>query len=1240
MFFIQCSLLAEGTRELAPNANITVAGNATTDIAALHIGAPAYNNFASFSNTNPNSRLYIHVKDPSKEGILLGFSFGHLNVTSPNPTRTPFIYRIKDPNGNIVYGPIAVPTTGANIQNWSEGFTGPEQLYGAGGYDADEVTSADLTSQGFTDAGNYYIEFSGGGEQGFLIDFWDITVVDISTSTAVEKKGRVWSYNWSIFAINDFGFPERPFNGAFYVCAPDPADPGSAFITKIDFNGAGFQPAAFNVAFNRYGISNTGDVNEDRRSVENVNATEPEYEIFLNDPIELCRTAQVGEITLIGIGRCSGEDYCIKFTASKEGQIDLLLDFDGDDNLFTPGTADIIIAHAVDSSQVGIPSCIYWDGLDGLGNPLVESATTQIPIVIAYAQGIYHFPIYDAERMVTGFMLEAVRPAASIPLLHYDDSKISVTSLSGEPAVQISGCNVPCHRWTRFVDNTIPGFGNLHTINSWWFSQRIVRQDIFFVPSYYACEIDGPEKICSGSTTEIFVNPSVEPAGATGGEIVSMSWTGPGIVGSNEGISIEINESGDYAIEMKWINGVGDTCLTSCTYHLEVEPPLESFIDTLILQGETVEINGEIYNEGGIYIQNLEATNGCDSILTITIKMINSVIYYDLEACYSHTDDGTNMDYSEFGAAYPQPLSCADLSASILHRDPPQMNKHSCTQGVNGTIAMCISAQDTCGYDAGNQASLAFEVTITPDADTAVQITGFTFYDKAPTEYNWIDGPSGPNDYPTLFGFRVLKNGVEIYREEAITTFQDWTFRSFDFSELDDFVTAGPAVFRFEILPYCLVGTGASVAAWDIDDVYVQAACVSPSELNKNISGLVYTPHMKPLKDVRMTVSYESEGTVEAIDITNGLGEYTFRDLPSATPVFIRGYKDTDPALGVTTLDLIRLQKHLLGREEFTSPYQFIAADVNQSWNLTAVDLIEIRKLVLGIYSEFPHVPSYRIGYATEDPDEFGPWLFKEELGFETLSDDLENVNLFAVKSGDVTGQFAPLDNDFIGERSAPMVNLHTDNILLTANQSAEIHYYAKDLVDLAGLQLELNLNDGFIEGIQSGTITITADQYHFMSDHSMRLSWYDISTVTVSDEQPIFTITITPARDMYVSELINISNTFSSEAYIGDVGAVAPIELDYIRPEGAALTDILYQNQPNPFSDETVIPFELVQDGTATIRIFETSGRLLKEVSGEYTAGRNSVAIDNLPTGISSGVFICQLQTKRGFTSIRMVKL
>jgi hypothetical protein len=754
---------AEGTRELAPNASITIGANTTTDIASLHLGHNAYNNFAVYNNPDPNSRLYVHIADPTNECMLLGFSFGHLNQTSPNPARIDFEYRVRDPNGNIVFGPVVVPTTDGNIQNWSEANTGPLQIYGAGGYDATQVSSAELTSQGWAGAGDYFIEFNFAGVgSGLLIDFWDITVADCSQPSLEEKKGRVWSYNWSIFAINDFGFPERPFNGAYYVCAPDPDNPAAAFITKIDFNGAGFRPAAFNVAFNSFGSMNTGNVMADRRSVEGTNATQSEYAVFLNDPVDLCVTAEPGDVVLLGVSRCDAGSYCIKYIASKEGQIDLLLDFDGPDDVYTPGTSDVMLAIDVPASDVGKPSCIFWDGLDGLGNMLDENSGTPIPLVISYAQGIYHFPIYDAEFMTNGFLIEAVRPAGPQPLLYYDDSQISIASGSGEPSIQLSGCMPPCHRWTVFNNPDIPGFGNLNTINSWWFSQRVIRAEVLFLPAYLQCSIVGPESLCEGETTMLTWEPGVDPAGSDLPEIINVVWSGPDIIGSNEGSVITIGNAGTYDATVSWLTQLGDTCVATCTHALTTKPITYGEFDTLIISGEVININGELFSEGGQYVQTLTGSNGCDSILTIRISLLQTAVYFSLDECNSFPSIGTDSIYTELTPEYPEPISCADIEASIAYRDNPGVNRHSCTPGVEDSPAICISSDDQCEFSAPNEKAFVFEITVTPAPDTVVAVTGLSFYERAPEMYDWISGPSGPNNYPTMYGVRVLKDGVEI----------------------------------------------------------------------------------------------------------------------------------------------------------------------------------------------------------------------------------------------------------------------------------------------------------------------------------------------------------------------------------------------------------------------------------------------------------------------------------------------
>jgi hypothetical protein len=622
---LSTTIIAEGTRETAPNANITVDGNATTDIAALHLAADAFNNFALYDNPNPESRFHIHISDPSTETILLGFSNAHTNATSPTPPLTDFEYRIVDPNGNIVFGPImvgSVETGQGIINNWSEAFNGPAQLGNANGYDARTVSSADLLSQGWTGAGDYYIEFQSIVADGFLIDFWDVTVVDTAGNGMTEKKGRIWANNWAFFAINDFGFPNRPFNGSFFVCAPDPAEPDAAFITRIDFNGSGFMPAAFVIAFNSFGVENTGDIMNDRRSFENANMTESEYPIFLNDPVDICITAEVGELTFQGVSRCDLQDFCIKFTSTKAGQVDVLLDFDGQDDIFTPNTADVLIIINVDTDDINQSMCIDWDGIDGLGNEVFNNSGIEIPVSVSFAQGIYHFPIFDAELMLTGFDIENVRPAGPKPNLFYDDTRITTLSGSGEPNIQLAGCNLPCHSWTNYTTGATVGFGNLNTINSWWFSSQTITNEVFSLPAFLSCGVQGGTEICEGDEGQLSLDLQTSPANASPLEITEIIWTGPGIIGANDTQDININESGTYISNITYLSENGDECTLSCSQEVTVLSDSESTIDTTLNFGDIISINTIEYEDGGTFTQTLTAANGCDSILTIMIEVI------------------------------------------------------------------------------------------------------------------------------------------------------------------------------------------------------------------------------------------------------------------------------------------------------------------------------------------------------------------------------------------------------------------------------------------------------------------------------------------------------------------------------------------------------------------------------------------------------------------------------------------
>lgn len=53
-----------------------------------------------------------------------------------------------------------------------------------------------------------------------------------------------------------------------------------------------------------------------------------------------------------------------------------------------------------------------------------------------------------------------------------------------------------------------------------------------------------------------------------------------------------------------------------------------------------------------------------------------------------------------------------------------------------------------------------------------------------------------------------------------------------------------------------------------------------------------------------------------------------------------------------------------------------------------------------------------------------------------------------------------------------------------------------------------------------------------------------------------------------------------------------------------------LYQNSPNPFTDETIIGFQLPLSESGTLEIQDASGRIVKVFKGDFRQGYNQLKV------------------------------
>jgi len=151
--------------------------------------------------------------------------------------------------------------------------------------------------------------------------------------------------------------------------------------------------------------------------------------------------------------------------------------------------------------------------------------------------------------------------------------------------------------------------------------------------------------------------------------------------------------------------------------------------------------------------------------------------------------------------------------------------------------------------------------------------------------------------------------------------------------------------------------------------------------------------------------------------LTTKTGEYGFCiNSPCDCNCFkVTPFKDDNPLNGVTAFDLVLISRHILGLEPLDSPFKIIAADANKSGSVTTFDIVELRKLILGIYTEFPDntswrfVPKSHIFSNLNNPFEIPifPGFKKDISATSNVSGDFT-----AIKTGDV-------NNTAVGNRPA-----------------------------------------------------------------------------------------------------------------------------------------------------------------------------------------------------------------------------
>jgi len=417
--------------------------------------------------------------------------------------------------------------------------------------------------------------------------------------------------------------------------------------------------------------------------------------------------------------------------------------------------------------------------------------------------------------------------------------------------------------------------------------------------------------------------------------------------------------------------------------------------------------------------------------------------------------------------------------------------------------------------------------------------------------------------------------------------------------------TADPSVNGYGVYTYTVEASGCG----PLNSCSGSVNVVCQSGFN-GISGNIATETAHKIKDVEVSLL----GSTAAAVMTTDSGTYAFEPMPAGSSYRIVPTKDTDHLEGISTLDLIKIQRHILGMEVLDSPYKVIAADIDKSDDVNGIDLIELRKLILGIYEELPSNDAWRIiDGAQQFIDASAPFgNIQENYTITQLQSDMQ-VDFVGVKVGDVDNSYVAFTGEELENRSDEIVTLLIDEAELMAGDIHKISVRGADLT-LEGLQAFINIDVDKAELIEVIPVMDGLTEAHFNTldfDLGQLGVVFDNEIITDSEtETALFDIVLIARESAMLSELVSLRSDRATEAYI----AQTPVAVELAFPSHFdAISDKieLFQNRPNPWSDATEIKFYLPQSEDITLSVYDLNGRLLYQEQKTAHQGINIATLD-----------------------------
>lgn len=415
------------------------------------------------------------------------------------------------------------------------------------------------------------------------------------------------------------------------------------------------------------------------------------------------------------------------------------------------------------------------------------------------------------------------------------------------------------------------------------------------------------------------------------------------------------------------------------------------------------------------------------------------------------------------------------------------------------------------------------------------------------------------------------------------------------------------------------------------------------ANMTADVEGVVTTESGTPIADVDLSLTILNDDAYSFTTSTEG--DYYFTDLFSCQVDSLGLQKGGSLTNGVTTVDLILIQQHILGIRPLPTPYKVIAADIDGNEFVSTIDLVFLRRIILGIDDAFPNEnTSWRFVLADYEFTNTGNPLvedFPEYLDFDNIPSGQVAASFIGVKVGDVNESAATDEQQFNSDQLDALM-VYTQDRQLMKGEVVSVPLELGEVKDgLIGYQFSLDFDQSKLELLDVSSLhsMVKVDEHFgdFREKGMLTTSWSDVEGLESGAQ--LFELTFVAKSSGKLANWLDINSKMTPALAYDDGMKDMKVALAFAGDQqtNAQKEPALLQNKPNPFAESTIIPFHLSEGGEVQLKVVDLQGRTVYKQEGYMESGDHQIRLQANELR-SKGLLMYQLSVGTDTFTRRMV--